>query len=124
MSAPAESKHTLCDDGEEPYAGCEVSIFRGRGDEWLALEWWDCGIGWVVCNAGQTIYSDDGGPQQTGPVNNHEELVEALRLAAGMAGTYAGILQVNDYPQAAVDRTLQRCREFTALLAKVSGVSK
>lgn len=50
-----------CDDGEDPFALCEVSVFRARRDEWFYLEWWGAGIGWSVSRAGESIYACDSG---------------------------------------------------------------
>lgn len=54
----------LCDDGEDAYALCEVSVFHGRGDEWFVLEWWGEDIGFVVTEAAPTLYACDSGPQR------------------------------------------------------------
>lgn len=81
MSASkAASPVGLCDDGEEPYALCEATLFHGRGDEWFVLEWWGDAIGFVVYEAAPTLYSCDSGPQQPpGLVAAAPNLLAALR---------------------------------------------
>lgn len=72
----------LCDDGDAPYLEAEVSVFRGRGDEWFVLEWWGEGIGYVVSEAAPTLYACDSGPQhEPGLVGAATELLSALKDA-------------------------------------------
>jgi hypothetical protein len=37
-----------CDDGEDPYAPCETSVFHGRESGWYLLEWWPDSTSWAV----------------------------------------------------------------------------